>query len=69
MTKPDAARHNTDPKYLRDLLEAAGISQNKAAKAIGISPRMMRYYLGEAGTDQHRPAPYVVQFALECLAV
>ena len=63
---PDATRHNPDPAYLRGLLTCAGVSQNEAARRIGISPRMMRYYLatGAAG----RPAPYLVQFALESLA-
>ena len=64
--KPDATRHNPDPAYLRGLITRSGLSQGEAARRIGISPRMMRYYLatGEAG----RPAPYLVQFALEALA-
>jgi len=70
MNKPDAAKHyNGSPEYLRGLIEAAGVGQNTAADLVGISPRMMRYYVGEEGTEQHRPAPYAVQFALECLAV
>jgi len=66
--KPDISKHNPDPCYLRGLVSSSGLSQQQAARQIGISDRMMRYYLGEEGTDQHRPAPYLVQFALECLA-
>lgn len=63
---PDATRHNPDPAYLRGLLLAAGISQREAARRIGVSERMMRYYLAPEAAD-YRPAPYVVQYALESL--
>ena len=63
---PNATRHNQDPAYLRGLIKRAGLSQNEAARRIGISPRMMRYYL--AAGDKGRPAPYLVQFALEKLS-
>lgn len=66
--KPNAARHNPSPLYLRRLIERAGLTQAQAAKAIGISARMMRYYLAEEGSDKHREAPYRVQYALEGLA-
>lgn len=66
--KPDASKHNPDPRYLRGLLDDAGISQRKAADLLGVSDRMMRYYLADEGSAQHRTAPYIVQFALECLA-
>ena len=61
--KPNASKHNHDPAYLRELLERAGLSQREAARRIGISERVMRYYL--AG---EREAPYPVQYALESLA-
>lgn len=64
---PDATRHNPDPAYLRGLLLAAGVSQREAARRIGVSERMMRYYLADESAD-HRPAPYVVQYALESLS-
>lgn len=64
---PDATRHDPRPEYLRALLDQAGISQREAARRIGISERMMRYYLADASAD-HRPAPYPVQFAIESLA-
>ncbi|MEN5115860.1 hypothetical protein ABE488_00785 [Luteimonas sp. TWI662] len=64
---PDASKHDPRPQYLRALLERAGVSQREAARRLGISERMMRYYLADTGAD-HRPAPYTVQFALESLA-
>jgi predicted transcriptional regulator len=66
--KPDASNHNPDPRYLRGLLEAASVSQRQAAQLLGISDRVMRYYLSDEGSDSFRPAPYTVQFALECMA-
>jgi transcriptional regulator with XRE-family HTH domain len=62
---PDITRHDPRPEYLRALLDQAGLSQREAARRIGISERMMRYYLADA---DNRPAPYVVQYALESLA-
>lgn len=64
---PDAAHHDPRPEYLRALLDQAGVSQRAAARRIGVSERMMRYYLASVAAD-HRPAPYLVQFALEALA-
>lgn len=63
---PDATKHNPSPEYLRALLARAGISQREAARRIGVSERVMRYYLAPESAD-YRPAPYVVQFALESL--
>ena len=63
--KPEASNHNPSPRYLRGLLDQAGISQRAAAAQIGISERVMRYYLSD---NDLREAPYPVQFALECLA-
>ena len=63
--KPNAKRHNPDPAYLRDLIDRAGLSQREAARRIGITDRMMRYYLAD---DEASPrAPYVVQYAIENL--
>lgn len=64
--QPDSLLHNPDPAYLRGLLSDAGLSQREAARRIGISERVMRYYLAPESAD-HRPAPYVVQYALEGL--
>ncbi|MNC03809.1 hypothetical protein D3C76_1365350 [compost metagenome] len=66
--KPDASIYNPDPRYLRGLLETAGITQRQAAKLLGISDRVIRYYLSDESSDSYRPAPYPVQYCLECLA-
>lgn len=60
---PDATLHNPGPTYLRGLIKVAGLTQNQAARKIGVSERSMRYYL--AG---QRECPYPVQFCLESLA-
>lgn len=65
--KPDASKHDPRPEYLRALLAEAGVSQQEAARRLGISARMMRYYLADDSAD-HRPAPYPVQFAIESLS-
>jgi len=62
--KPNASHHDPRPEYLRALIAAAGLSQRQAASLIGVSERMMRYYLS-TDPDGWRPAPYCVQFALE----
>lgn len=65
--KPDARKHNPDPAYLRGLVEKSGLSQCEAAERIGISDRLMRYYLSD-NPESSRAAPYPVQYALEQLA-
>lgn len=64
---PDAQKHDPRPEYLRALIEQAGLSQRAAARRIGISARVMRYYVATDPTKS-RPAPYPVQFCLEVLA-
>lgn len=63
---PDVADHDPKPWYLRFLIEKAGLTQREAARRIGITDRMMRYYVAEG--DKNRECPYVVQFCLEALA-
>ena len=67
MKKPDASRHNPDPRYLRGLLKGAGVTQRQASELLGISDRVMRYYLSDESSESYRAAPYPIQFALECL--
>ena len=66
--KPDIKNYNPDPVYIRTLLEKAGLSQRKTARILGVSERMMRYYLVHTDDPNYRPMPYTVQFAIECLA-
>jgi len=60
--KPNASKHNPDPDYIRGLVDASGLSQQAAARQIGISARAMRYYI-----SGEREAPYPVQYTLENL--
>lgn len=68
--KPNAPYlHLPDPHYLRLLCRAAGLTPRKAARALGIGERVMRYYLTPVAEEaDYREAPYPVQFALEHLA-
>lgn len=66
--RPDASRHDPRPDYLRALLSDAGLSQREAARRIGISERLMRYYLAPESAADRRVAPYPVQYAIEQLA-
>lgn len=66
--KPNAENHNPDPTYIRALLEKAGLSQRRTAHILGLSERVMRYYLVSTDDKNYRPMPYTVQFAIECLA-
>ena len=68
MKKPDATRHNPDPAHLRDLLAKAGVSQRKAAQLLGMSAAGLQNYIRDPADPKYRPAPYVVQFAMEALA-
>jgi transcriptional regulator with XRE-family HTH domain len=69
MCKPDAQiHHNTNPDYLRQLLEATGLSQRAVARRIGVSDRVLRYYLSDPDSDTWRPMPYPEQYAIEALA-
>lgn len=65
---PDATLHNPAPDYLRALVAASGLSQRECARRIGVSERLLRYYLtDQTGGKEAREAPYPVQFALEAL--
>ena len=66
--KPDASKHDPRPEYLRALLADSGLTQRAAAERIGISDRLMRYYLADEGAEARRVAPYPVQYALEQLS-
>lgn len=66
--KPDASKHNPDPRYLRRLLSEAGVSRSEAARLLGMSRNGFNNYLRDEAEPLYRPAAYLVQFALECLA-
>lgn len=51
-----------DAAHLRTLIERGGYSQRCAARELGISERMMRYYC----SGEH-PVPRVVMLAMEHL--
>lgn len=65
--KPDAIRHVCDPWYLRELVRRTGLKQGELAARLGLSPRLVRYYLSTTPKAGHE-APYLFQFALEALA-
>ena len=65
---PDSRRHNPDPEYLRGLVARAGLSLRAAAQLLGLSANGFFNYVRNADDPLYRPAPYTVQFALECLA-
>lgn len=62
MTKPDVKQYNASPSYLRLLVAASGLTQKRAAQAIGHNERTMRYWLNGKHTF-----PYSVQYAIEKL--
>lgn len=66
--KPNASKHDPRPEYLRGLIADSGLSVRAVAHRIGISERLLRYYLVEPGDNSFRVAPYPVQFAIEQLA-
>lgn len=66
--RPGPSLHNPSPVYLRELLDIARVTQEAAATALGITDRVMRYYLSDQESATYRPAPYAVQYALEQLA-
>ncbi|WP_234909669.1 hypothetical protein [Xanthomonas citri] len=49
--KPDASHHDPRPEYLRSRIQRAGLSQRQAADRIGISERLLRYYLVAENTQ------------------
>lgn len=60
--KPDATLHNPDPEHIRGLIKDTGLSQREVARRLGVTDRLIRYYV--AG---ERECPYTVQYCLERL--
>lgn len=65
--KPSIVFHNPDPKYIRKLLDEAGLNQCEAARLLGIDPRSIRHYIAE-GEARSSKCPYPIQYCLEALA-
>lgn len=69
MSKPNAGNYNPNPDYLRRLILRSDLTQREVAIKVGISERMLRHYLMNEGASSYRAAPYLVQYALEQLAL
>ena len=67
--RPDIKNYNPDPAYLRSLIKQIGANQKSIAEAFGLTDRAMRYYLSPVDSPSYRPAPYLVQYALEAAAL
>lgn len=57
--KPNS-KQAKDVFYFREIVSRTGLSQSEIAKKIGVTDRTMRNYVKFG-------APYLVQFAVECL--
>ena len=62
---PGVDRYVGTAEHLRDLIEGAGISQQEAARRLGINSKRMREY---CSLHTRRAYPYTVQYAVEQLA-
>lgn len=60
-------QRRSDPLYLRQLLENAGISQREAARRAGVPYPRFRRYLYSTDHPSHQPAPYSVQVVIEAM--
>ena len=61
--KPDASKRNSDHEYIADLINRTSMTSRELGDALDVPSRDIRHFRG--GT---RECPYLVQFALECLA-
>ena len=62
---PNAENHDPSTGYIAALVESTGLSQAKLGRLLGVDARTVRRWVTEGETE----APYVVQFALECLVL
>ena len=65
MPKFNRSQYNPSPAYIRGLVARIGLSQRLLADELGVTSRIVRYWLNDDGKVK---IPYVYQFALECLA-
>lgn len=61
---PDASQYDPRPEYLSDLIESTGMVQSALAAKLGVDERTIRKW-----KHGERQAPYLAQFALECLVL
>lgn len=61
--------HRPDPDYLRGLINSTGLPRARIAQRLGISDSALKRYTVPSGSPSHLPAPYLVQYALETLAL
>lgn len=61
---PDSVRLKESADYLRLLIKSSGMTGAAVARRLGITSSGLQNYLHE---ERGRPAPYLVQFALECI--
>lgn len=67
--EPDKAQsYRPDPAYLHELVGRIGRSQREIARRLGVNEGQFRKYLTAKERPSHRPAPYLLQWALECWA-
>lgn len=62
--KPDASTHNTDPKYQRDLILSANMTQDQLAAAVGVTDKTIRNWI-----SGRQKWPYAAQFCVECIVL
>lgn len=69
---PNAKNHNTDPAYVKTLLDRIGESQTWISARSGISRRRLQYLLvgrrEQNGFEKEVTVTYPEQWTLECLA-
>ena len=68
MEAPNITNYRPDPTYLRELIAQTGLSQRAIARQLGIHETVFRKYLTHPENASYRPCPYLVQYALECMA-
>lgn len=70
MRKPNAEKyHNPDPGYVREIVEATGLSLPILARQIGAGTTgtTISNWYKEKSSPSYRPIPYTAQYAIECL--
>ena len=61
---PDASQYDPRPEYISDLIESTGMVQSALGVKLGVNERTIRKW-----KHGERTAPYLAQFALECLVL